>query len=207
MPDSTSTFVLRFLGALAPLRESLLAAGAIAVLYVLFAASSKPVAPPEGLARFATGAMHSLVVRADAPPMPTRLIHDGAGDSTTLTAMKGDLVIVNLWATWCAPCMEEMPTLGALQRRYDPARVHIVAVNLDDDGDRDKAKQELTKLSQGALALYTDSSRGVLFDIDTDGMPVTIFYKNGREIARLAGGADWASPEASALVDAALQAP
>jgi thiol-disulfide isomerase/thioredoxin len=186
---------------------AMLAVGAAAFLYVLFAAASKPGEPVTGLARFATGPMHALVVRSDPPDMPTRLIRDAAGNQTTLAAMGGDLVIVNLWATWCSPCMEEMPTLGALQRRYDPTRVHVVAVNLDDDADRDKAQAQLAKLTQGSLALYTDSSRGVLFDIDTDGMPVTIFYKNGREIARLAGGADWDSAQAKALVDAALAGP
>jgi thiol-disulfide isomerase/thioredoxin len=185
----------------------MLAAGAMAVLYVLFAAASKPTEPVTGLARFATGPMHALVVRSDPPEMPVRPIKDADGNQTTLQAMTGDLVIVNLWATWCAPCMEEMPTLGALQRRYDPARVHVIGVNLDDDGDQDKAKAELARLTQGALALYSDPDRGVLFDIDTDGMPITIFYRHGREIARLAGGADWGSPQAAALVDAALQAP
>lgn len=185
----------------------MLAAGAIAVLYVLFAASSKPAEPAEGLARFATGPMHSLTVRQDPPAMPTRPIRDANGAQATLAGMSGDLVVLNLWATWCAPCMEEMPTLGALQRRYDPARLHVVAVNLDEDADHDKAQDELSKLTQGALPLYTDSSRGVLFDVAAAGMPVTIFYKHGREIARLTGGADWASPEAAAVVDAALQAP
>jgi thiol-disulfide isomerase/thioredoxin len=103
--------------------------------------------------------------------------------------------------------MEEMPTLGALQRRYDPARVHVVAINLDEDADRDKAQAELMQLTGGVLGLFTDSSRGVLFDVDADGMPVTIFYKRGREIARLTGGADWSSPEAAAAVEAALKTP
>jgi len=185
----------------------MLALGAIAVLYVLFAAASKPSEPPTGLARLAVGAMHALVVRAHPPAMPMRAIIDADGQATRLGAISGELVVVNLWATWCSPCMEEMPTLGALQRHYDPARVHVVAVNLDDDADRVKALSELSRLTQGSLKLYTDADRGVLFDIDTDGMPVTILYKHGREIARLAGGADWSSRQAIALVDAALAGP
>jgi thiol-disulfide isomerase/thioredoxin len=186
---------------------TLLALGAMVVLYVLFAAASKPAAPSNGLARWAKGAMHTLVVRANPPAMPATPIFDAAGHATSLPAMRGDIVVVNLWATWCAPCMEEMPTLGALQRRFDPARVHVVAVDLDEDADRDKAQAELARLTQGSLALYTDSTRAVLFNVDADGMPATIFYKHGREIARLTGGADWSSPEAAVLVDAALRAP
>lgn len=136
--------------------------------------------------------------------MSTRTLRDSAGTETNLQAFEGEVLAVNLWATWCAPCMEEMPTLGALQRRYE-GRLLVIPVSVDSTPDLQKAQRELARLSDGSLMFLSDISRGILFDARTAGMPVTIFYdREGRELARLAGGADWSSPEAYALVDAIL---
>jgi thiol-disulfide isomerase/thioredoxin len=113
-------------------------------------------------------------------------------------------MVLNLWATWCAPCVEEMPTLGALQRRYG-ARVNVIPISVDGEGQREKAQAELARLSDNSLPFLIDITRGVLFDVGAPGMPVTIIYdREGREVARLAGGADWAGDEAIALIDAVL---
>lgn len=181
----------------------MLAAGTIAVLYVLFAAASKPE-PGSGLMRFATGEMARLTVLEDPPPMSTRALTDASGAQTNLQALTGELLVVNLWATWCAPCMEEMPTLAALQRRFE-GRLSVIPVSVDSEADREKAERELAQLSGGRLPFLIDVSRGVLFDARAPGMPLTILYApDGRELARLAGGADWASDEAAALMEAAL---
>jgi thiol-disulfide isomerase/thioredoxin len=182
---------------------AMLAFAGIAILYVLFAAGSKPV-ETHGMARFATGAMRRLAVLDDPPELPRRAIQDAAGRITTLQAFRGRVLVVNLWATWCAPCMEEMPTLGALQRRFT-GRVGVVAVNVDDTAHLPQAKQELAQLTHGALGFYNDNSRGILFDVNTPGMPVTIIYDpRGREVVRLAGGANWASDEAARLIEAVV---
>jgi thiol-disulfide isomerase/thioredoxin len=113
-------------------------------------------------------------------------------------------MVVNLWATWCAPCLEEMPTLGALQRRYR-GRVRVIPVSVDGEAHRARAQQELARLSNNSLPFLIDISRGIIFDIGAPGMPVTVVYDaRGNEIVRLAGGADWDSPEAVALMDAVL---
>jgi thiol-disulfide isomerase/thioredoxin len=182
---------------------AMLAAGTLAVLYVLFAAGSKPE-PSTGLSRFATGEMRPLAMLQDPPPRPTRALRDAAGAETTLAAYGGQVMVLNLWATWCAPCVEEMPTLAELQRRYE-GRLRVVTVSVDSEGDRAKAQRELARLSGGALPFLIDISRGILFDVAAAGMPVTIIYdRNGRELARLVGGADWSSDEAAALMDAVL---
>jgi thiol-disulfide isomerase/thioredoxin len=182
---------------------AMLAAGALAVLYVLFAASSKPEAP-SGVSRFAQGEMVRLTALEAPPPMPTRALRDAAGAETSLAAYQGQVLLVNLWATWCAPCVEEMPTLGAVQRRFGD-RLTVIPISVDSEADREKAKRQLGELSDNALPFLIDISRGVLFDAQAPGMPVTILYnRDGREIARLAGGADWDSPEAVALMEAAI---
>lgn len=182
---------------------AMLAAGTLAVLYVLFAAASKPE-PSTGFSRFATGDMRQLSVMQAPPPLPSRTLRDATGAETTLAAYSGQVMVLNLWATWCAPCLTEMPTLAELQRRYQ-GRVRVITVSVDSEGDRAKAQRELARLSGGALPFLIDISRGILFDVGAAGMPVTIIYdRNGREVARLVGGADWSSDEAAALMDAVL---
>lgn len=183
---------------------AMLAAGAVAVLYVLFAGASKPE-PGGGYARYAQGPLANLVVMPDAPAMPGETLRDAEGAATNLAALAaGQVTLVNLWATWCAPCLMEMPTLGALARRYQ-GRLNIVAISVDSEAKEPDARAQLAQLSDGALAFYIEPSRGVLFSARAAGMPVTILYgRDGEERARLVGGADWSSPQAAALIDAAL---
>lgn len=182
----------------------MLAAGAVALLYVLFVASSKPEAAGE-LQRLAAGEMRALVVLEAPPPMPTRPLRDAADAATTLGAFSGEVLVVNLWATWCAPCLEEMPTLGALQRRFD-GRLRVIPISVDSEADLPRARAKLAELSGGALPFLSDMSRGVLFDMRASGMPLTVIYdRNGDEVARLAGGADWNSEEAAALMEVVLE--
>ena len=97
-----------------------------------------------------------------------------------------------------------MPTLGELQRRFE-GRIRVIPVSVDGEGDRARAQAELARLSNGSLPFLIDITRGVLFDVQAAGMPMTIIYdRQGREVARLGGGADWASDEAAAVIDAVL---
>ncbi|MDX2236759.1 MAG: TlpA disulfide reductase family protein [Hyphomonadaceae bacterium] len=179
------------------------ALGACALVYVLFAAASKPDAA--GYGRFARGAMADLQALAEPPAQPAMALIGADGAQTTLAAHRGQVVVLNLWATWCAPCIEEMPTLAALQRQMGDRGVAVVAVSIDADSDAAKAQTMLADLGDGALAYYRDPTRAIAFAARAPGLPTTVIYaRDGREIARLAGGADWASPEAIALIEAAL---
>ena len=183
--------------------RTLIGAGAIAVLYVLLVASSKPETQ-QGLSRFAQGEMARLYAEEAPPPMPTRALRDAAGNETTLATYQGQVVVLNLWATWCAPCMEEMPSLAVLQRNFE-GRIAVVPISVDSEADRDKAISELRRLSGGSLPFLQDMTRGVLFDAQAAGMPVTIIYnRQGQEVGRLAGGANWGGEDASRLIEAVL---
>lgn len=182
---------------------TLVAAGAIAVLYVLLIASSKPDTAG-GLSRLAQGEMSRLYVTEAPPPMSTRTLRDATGVDTTLAAYQGQVMVLNLWATWCAPCMEEMPSLAELQRNFE-GRIRVIPVSVDSEGERDRAISELQRLSGGSLPFLQDMTRGVLFDAQAAGMPVTIIYNaQGQEVARLAGGADWSSEDATRVIEAVL---
>jgi len=178
--------------------------GVACFLYVLFAASSKPEAG--GLARYAKGELDRLIVAEAPPPRPARPVRDAAGAETTIAAIQGeDVVLVNLWATWCAPCIAELPSLAQLQRAYAGRGFRVVTVNFDTEADQEKAKAMLSELSGGDLPYLTDPTRAIMFDVAAGGMPTSILYdRDGQEIARLMGDADWAGEDARALIDAAL---
>jgi thiol-disulfide isomerase/thioredoxin len=181
--------------------------GLLAAVYVLFTAVSKPA--DSGLKAYAVGAMKKLEVARDPPPQPLDRFTDESGASRSLADFRGKVVLVNLWATWCAPCVEEMPTLAALQASTSPDAFHVVAISIDRPDVRARAQAELAKLSGGKLAFYHDPSAAIAYKVKVAyGVPISVLYdRGGREIARYSGAADWASPEARALVDAAIARP
>lgn len=181
----------------------LLGLGVLVFVYVLFAATSKP--QDAGLSAYATGAMRSLSVNSEAGPQTARGFQDEAGVNYTLADFRGKVLVVNFWATNCAPCLVEMPTLGAMARRFEGQDVAVVAISLDNASDTDKARRMLLDLSQGALRFFIDPTRGVALDSRAGGMPTTVvFDRDGVERARLTGEADWSSDEATGLIEAIL---
>lgn len=181
--------------------------GAVALIGVaLFAAF--PRSETGGYARFATGALEKLVVDPNPAPMPATAFQTADGGQATLADFKGQVVVVNLWATWCAPCVTEMPTLGALQAAYGDQGLKVVAISVDRVADLPGAQKDLADLGKGHLTFFADSTYRIAYDLKAQGFPTTIVYdRSGREIARLAGGADWFSTEAQALVKEALAEP
>lgn len=178
--------------------------GMAATLYVVFAAASNPI-PQKGFERFATASLAKLRVDTKAPPQPATIFTDADGLNVTLEKWRGKTVLVNLWATWCAPCVKEMPTLATLKRRYAGKPFDVVAISVDSQGDRKPAMDELRQLTNGTIAFHHDFSYAIAYASKAIGFPTTILYgPDGRELARIAGEADWSSPEALALIDAAL---
>lgn len=128
------------------------------------------------------------------------------GALTSLAAFKGKAVLVNLWATWCVPCRKEMPALNALQRQQGGPDFEVVAVNVDTTRlDRPAAFLKENGISE--LALYADPSADVLQALKRQGgllgLPTTLLIdRDGCELGRMAGPAEWASPDGQAVVRA-----
>jgi thiol-disulfide isomerase/thioredoxin len=130
------------------------------------------------------------------------------GRDTTLSAFLGKTVLVNLWATWCAPCRHEMPALDRLQQQYGGPNFEVVAINID-TRNVEKARAFLDEVNVKSLALYADPSAKIFQDLKSVGrafgMPTTILLdKDGCELAYLAGPAEWSSPDAFAFIGRAL---
>ncbi len=181
----------------------------LAVLYAVSSATSKG-SSRDPVARFAVGELQDLDItgRGDAaPPAPFTVLD---GSDTSLQVFEGKLILVNFWATWCAPCEREMPSLAALQTARGGERFQVIAISVDSAEDRDYAIKRLNELSGGVLDFYSlrpdPSGWNIVYDSGAGGgFPTSILYAaDGTKIAKLAGDADWASYEAVALIDALL---
>jgi thiol-disulfide isomerase/thioredoxin len=171
--------------------------GVAVAVYVIAGALIKPAGDLKSLAH---GQMAKLEVTANGKPPPTTPLLDANGRAITLADIKAPVVIVNLWATWCAPCVKEMPTLATLQSAY-PGQVAVVAVSMDRLADREHARAFIAQ--HPPLAFYQDPKYALAFALEppVEGFPTTVIYDGrGRERARLAGAADWDGPDARALV-------
>jgi len=159
--------------------------GAIAV--VLYVTPSMPVhdapGPPALLAKLRP---------AEKPaPIPAIAVADATGRLHKLSEFRGRYMLLNLWATWCAPCVRELPALAGLQAAVGPKSVEIVPVNVGRSTAAETAAF-LKSHNAGALPIYVDSSFAFLRAFRAYGLPVTVLVDpQGREIARATGAVPW----------------
>ncbi|GGL54024.1 TlpA disulfide reductase family protein [Wenxinia marina] len=123
------------------------------------------------------------------------------GGEATLADFAGTPVVLNLWATWCAPCREEMPTLEALaEEAGDDLTVLTVATGRNSP---EGMAAFFDEIGVENLPLHTDPRQAFARDLGVLGLPVTILIDaEGHEVARLQGEADWSAPEAAAVIAA-----
>lgn len=182
----------------------LLAIGGVGLL-VVFVSAMQPVAKPwEAEARpLLTGEVAGFVPADFARPPPERLLEVADGEPAYLPSLVGGgrVTLVNLWASWCAPCLEELPSLVALSEATG-ARIVPVAQERRDEA-QERALEKAGVL--GELPIYADPELGLsrFYGEGDAKLPLTvIFDARGREVGRLAGAADWSSPEAVRLIRA-----
>ncbi|MBN9219285.1 MAG: TlpA family protein disulfide reductase [Mesorhizobium sp.] len=160
------------------------------------------------VAAAATGEVAALLP-ADPPQSMKSLAFNGPdGKPMTIAGHAGKTVLMNLWATWCAPCRAEMPALDALQKEKGSDKFEVVAVNVD-AGDDVKPKKFLADTGVHTLGYYRDSTMALFNDLKTRGLalglPVTMLIDGeGCLIAHMNGPAEWAGPDAKRLVETAL---
>jgi thiol-disulfide isomerase/thioredoxin len=178
--------------------------GAAAVLYVIASASFKPHGPAD-LREFKKASLEKLDVPAAPRVAPDTVFTSLDGKPTTLADFKGRVVVMNLWATWCAPCKAEMPTLAKLQAAYATQPVTVLPISVDRDSDLNLVNEEMA--ANPPLKTYRDPGYKLSFAMEprAAGYPTTVIYdRQGRERARMAGPADWSSPEAKGIVEKLL---
>ncbi len=123
-----------------------------------------------------------------------------------ISAFRGQFLIINFWATWCAPCRREMPQFEHLQKLLAAYPVQIMTISLD-RGQRQKPDAFLEELGVVSLVRGHDGRQAIARQIGLFGVPTTILVdREGRERARLQGEAEWDSEEAVAALTAVIEA-
>jgi thiol-disulfide isomerase/thioredoxin len=151
-----------------------------------------------------TGSLSKMALAKPPKPMPEFAFADADDKPLKLADYKGKVVLVNFWATWCVPCVKEMPSLDRLQAAIGKDRFVVLPLSLDGPSKPKVAPfYEDKKLT--SLGIYFDKGKKSMQALDVSVLPTSILVDaDGREIARLEGEADWDKPEAIALMKAAI---
>lgn len=173
------------------------------------------IAAPPLLPPFRSASSQFILLRPP-PSAPNASIHALNGAITNLRQFRGKVVVLNFWATWCAPCVYEIPSLNRLAAKIDPSRLAVIAVSIDRDGAA-AVTPFVTGHQLTHLPIYLDPDQrlGSLGSNHVDagalplwGLPVTyILDKEGRAVGYLTGAAKWDSPEADAFLGYFLAQP
>lgn len=167
--------------------------------------TTKPGAASSTSKKNHDGALAAFVYKNPPAPLTDILFRDGNGDEVRLSDFQGKVVLLNLWATWCAPCREEMPALDRLAADLRSDQFDVVALAIDRAGIAG-AKKFLDETNVKNLAVYVDKTARGGAALKAIGLPTTILIDDqGREIGRLAGPAEWDSEAAKAIINKALR--
>ena len=185
------------------MRRALLVVGLVAAILLNGAAfaSSAPVAcasPPPDLGKYQPA--------KEGKHIPTTAFIDADGNEESLADLRGQGLIVNFWATWCAPCVKEMPALDRLADAAGPRGLRVLALSADREGASVVRRfYDVNKISHLPVAL--DKVSRVARAIGIDGLPTTVLYNSdGREIGRVIGVAEWDTPAAVDFLGGCLAA-
>ncbi len=133
-------------------------------------------------------------------PEPNVSFADAAGKSLKLADFRGRYVLVNLWATWCGPCITELPALAKLNAALPQDRVTVLPIDLE-KLDADKVGAFLAMHEAGALPVYIDRELSALKGFTANELPLTILIDaDGHEVARAAGAQKWDDPASVAYL-------
>lgn len=173
------------------------------VLYTALSLGANAAAAAD-LSALRAGDMKKLVVYEAPIALPDIPFDNGSGAQTSLAAYRGQVVLLNFWATWCAPCRAEMPELAALQEAMGGAEFQVLtlATGRNPAPAIDRFFDEIGVTS---LPKARDENQVLARAMGVAGLPVSVLIdRNGREVARLIGEAAWNAPEARAVIAALI---
>ena len=135
--------------------------------------------------------------------MPQVTVTDPSGAKLTIASLRGKPVLINLWATWCAPCIKEMPTLDALAA-HDAGRLAVVTVS-QDLAEPKKVAAALSSHHFDHLHPWLDPDNTLAFFYDAGELPTSVLYDaQGREVWRMVGAHDWSARDSERLIAPAM---
>jgi thiol-disulfide isomerase/thioredoxin len=149
--------------------------------------------------------MRKLMFHADPKPVPGGVVlTDTAGATGALEDYRGQWVLLNFWATWCAPCRKEMPHLSALQTELGGEAFEVVTIATGRNPPQ-AMQRFCEEIGVTNLPLHMDPKQQLAREMAVMGLPITVILNpEGQEIARMRGDADWSSDSAKAIVSALI---
>ncbi|WP_422034934.1 TlpA disulfide reductase family protein [Reyranella sp.] len=183
-----------------PGRRSVLAGGIAALALTLQAGRAIAGVKPD----MAKGAMERFKLAAQPKALPDLEIQNADDKPMKLGDFKGKVVLLNFWATWCTPCVKEMPSLDRLQAAFPKDKFLIVPLSIDGP-TKPKVAPFYKDQKLANLGIFFDKGRKTMQGLDVTLLPTSILVDaKGRELGRIEGDADWDMPESIALMKAAM---
>ena len=135
--------------------------------------------------------LNNIAINEIPKPISSIIFEDFSGNKVNLKDYKGKLLIINFWATWCAPCKKEMPSLDNLYQNSNFKNLQIFAVNMEQP-NMVKTKKFFKELNIKKLSIYFDKNLNFVKEFKLRGVPTTIIInKKGEEFARIIGEVDF----------------
>lgn len=194
------------------MKRALLASFVLAAAFLLglatqhYAPFTRDVSSEFALATAATPPQSGIPLRLHATPrtVPEVRFQDDTGRPMTLADFRGRVVLLNVWATWCPPCRKEMPSLDRLQTKLGGPPFEVVALSIDHEGVG-AVQRFYREVGVKALKVYIDPTTDAAGRLGILGIPGTLLIdRNGKELGRALGPAEWDSPESLALIRRAI---
>lgn len=152
------------------------------------------------------GSMKKLIFHSEPKPASAVGFSDADGGTHSLADYQGQVVVVNFWATWCAPCRKEMPALDALQQEFGGADFQVVTIATGRN-PLPAIRSFFDEAGVTALPILLDPRQELAREMRVLGLPATVVLdRDGQEIARMIGDAEWHSDSARAIVQALIAA-
>ncbi|SLN40966.1 Thiol:disulfide interchange protein TlpA [Roseovarius albus] len=181
------------------------------VLYMALAlgANTAFAADPAEITALREGDMKKLIVYEEPRPASSALYVNEDGSEGSLADYKGKVVVLNLWATWCAPCRKEMPSLSELQAALSEEGIEVVTVATGPVATPPPMIAKFfTDIGVDNLPQHRDPKQDLARSVKIFGLPVSIIIdRDGNEVARMLGDADWSSDNAKAIMRAFAENP
>ena len=136
---------------------------------------------------------NNIATHKNPKPITAVIFEDFSGNEVSLKDYYGKLLIINFWATWCAPCKKEMPSLDSLYSDNSFKNLEVIAVNMEQP-NTEKTKKFFDDLNIENMSLFFDSKFNLVKLFSLRGIPTTIFFnREGREFARVIGSIDFSA--------------
>lgn len=153
------------------------------------------------LKKYQIGELSHMVFHGAPEPLPLVNVVLEDGSPLALDKQKGKVRLINLWASWCGPCIVEMPALDRLQAKLGSDKFEVVAINVDREGVS-KAREYMDNLELKHLKLYADPTTKSAYTLAEGKLPTShVVDKDGNVVASYLGALEWDSPDAIALFE------